>query len=50
MSVNVNFTIAGPEANKLRDRIREEAKSKGVSLSEFITEAVVYYLRNHTVS
>ena len=45
MSVTITFTVAGFEAPKLKERIREEAIARGVSVSEWITDAIVEYLR-----
>jgi predicted HicB family RNase H-like nuclease len=45
MSTSLTFTISGPESAQLKERIRQEATEKGVSISEWITEAIVEYLR-----
>lgn len=45
MSVSLSFTISGPEAAKLRERIREEALGRGMSISEFIVMAIAEFLR-----
>ncbi len=47
MSASVTFTIAGgDEAEAFKRKIREEALKKGVSVSEYITEAIAEYLRS----
>jgi len=46
MSTSVTFTIAGPDAAKLKQRIQDEALIQGLSMSEWITNAVAEYLRN----
>ena len=46
MSAQVTFTIAGHDAEKLKDRIQEEANKKGMSVSQWMTDAAVEKLRN----
>ncbi len=45
MSAQITFTIAGAGASQLKDRFSEEANKKGTSLSEWITDVLVEYLR-----
>ena len=45
MSTSITFTVAGPEAEKLKERIRAEAFQRGLSMSEWIVEAIADYLR-----
>ena len=45
MSVSLTFTIGGSQAEALKEKIRAEAMSRGMSMSEFITEAVAEALR-----
>jgi len=47
MSCPLSFTIPGEDALKLKKRIQAEALMRGFSMSEFIVEAIVEYLRNH---
>lgn len=49
MSVAVSFTIPGEDALKLKKRIQEEALRRGLSMSEWITEAIAEYLRRENV-
>jgi len=44
MSASLSFTISGPQAEELKERIRSEALRRGQSMSELITEAVSEYL------
>jgi chromosomal replication initiation ATPase DnaA len=46
MSASVTFTIAGKDAEKLKQVIQEKAVQNGLSVSEWITETVVERLRN----
>jgi hypothetical protein len=44
---SITFSIAGKEGPLLKKRIEEEALKRGLSVSEFVVEAVVDYLRNN---
>lgn len=46
MSVSVTFTVAGAQAAALKERIKKEATDRGISVSEWITEACAEYLRS----
>lgn len=46
MSVSVTFTVAGAQASALKERIKKEATERGISVSEWITEACAEYLRH----
>lgn len=48
MSVPISFTIPGPDAAKLKERIREESMRRGISMSEWLVEAIAEYLRSQT--
>lgn len=43
MSVPVSFTIPGKNAQAFRDRLDEEALSRGISLSELVVHALIEY-------
>lgn len=44
LSISCTFTIAGEEAGKFKERIRQEALNQGLSMSEYIVKAVKAYL------
>jgi hypothetical protein len=46
MSKNLTISVGGENAEKLIQRIREEAIKKGLSMSEYIVEAIIERLRN----
>lgn len=47
MSTSITFTIRGQqEAEAFKQRIRDEATKRGLSISEFVVEAIAEYLRN----
>ena len=45
MSVSVTFTVAGPDAQKFKDILQSRATADGMSMSEWITQALADYLR-----
>ena len=45
MSVSITFTVAGEAAPQLKERIKEEATKKGMSVSEYIVWALAEHLR-----
>ena len=47
MSVSLTLSIAGPDAAKLKERIVKEALKNGMSVSEFVVNCVVIYLREN---
>lgn len=47
MSIPLNITIPGKQAQAFKDRIKEEAVRQGISVSEYVVEAIAEYLRNH---
>ena len=48
MSASITFTIPGAEeARKFKERIRKEAMDRGISISEYVVEAIAEYMRNH---
>ena len=50
MSVPLVVTIAGAEAEKFKERIRQEAFKLGMSVSEYVVMAVAEYIRSHRES
>lgn len=46
MSACMSFTIAGPDAQKFKEKIQKEALRSGMSASELIVESVAEYFRN----
>ena len=47
MSTSITFSVAGAQADALKEKIREEATRAGLSMSEWLVEAVAEKLRNH---
>jgi hypothetical protein len=47
MSVPMTISIPGPQAQAFKDRLQEEARRQGISLSEWVVEACADYLRAH---
>ena len=45
MSTSITFSVAGAQADALKEKVREEATKAGMSMSEWITEAVAEKLR-----
>ena len=45
MSVPLSITIPGPDAAKLKERIQKEAQGQGLSISEWVVEAIAEKLR-----
>ena len=45
MSVSLTLSIAGPDAAKLKQRIAKEATDQGLSISEWVVQAIAEYLR-----
>ena len=45
MSVSITLTVAGEAAPQLKERIRQEAMGRGMSISEFIVMAIAEFLR-----
>lgn len=40
MSVTLSITIAGPDAAKIKELMREKALKQGMSLSEFVVDCI----------
>ena len=48
MSISLTFTIPGGEdALAFKEKIRELSEAQGISMSEYIVEAIAQYMRNH---
>ena len=47
MSVMMSFTVAGEDAAKLKEKVRELALQEGLSMSEWIVDAIVEKIRNN---
>ena len=48
MSVSITFTIPGSQdALAFKDKIRELSEAQGISVSEYIVEAIAQRMRNH---
>ena len=47
MSISVTFSIPGKQAPEFKERIRQEARKRGMTISEFVIEALAEFLRNH---
>jgi len=47
MSVSITFTIPGPQAPDFKAKIKEASAGQGMSMSEYIVEAVAEYMRSH---
>ena len=47
MSTSITFSVAGAQAEALKEKIREEAMKQGLSMSEFIVMCVAEYMRTH---
>lgn len=45
MSSPLTITIAGPQAAAFKQKIREEATRRGLSISEMVVEAVAEFFR-----
>ena len=48
MSVSITFTVQGSsDALAFKEKIRELSEAQGISMSEYIVEAIAQYMRNH---
>lgn len=45
MSVPLSVTIAGAQAAEFKEKVRQEALNRGMSMSELVVEALADYLR-----
>lgn len=46
MAVTITFSIPGTDAPKFKKRIQDESLKRGLSVSEFLVEAVAEFLRS----
>ena len=47
MSTSITFSVAGAQADALKEKVREEATRAGMSMSEWITDAIAEKLRSN---